>query len=259
MKHYNVEGYVRHKLDLEDVIHRNEKGIYYDEEGNVDYTQMKKDTIIIMWMPLVEHLARKFATSQQASGVMTIRDLISCGYLGLCKAVKKLDRQMLSESEDTEKTIKSFFAKRIRGAIRREIDKNRGDMRIPEHKYNEIRKNFGKDKKAVAMFFNSVFLSIDVPGENDMIYDIPDESEPYNQELLNMYLMSLLQQHLNDKEYQVLRLSYGLDCDKHSATEIANKIGIEGSSSYVRVSQLKKQAVDKLIENVDHSQVLDYL
>ena len=57
----------------------------------------------------------------------------------------------------------------------------------------------------------------------------------------------------------MLRLSYGLDCDKHSATEIADKIGIEGSSSYVRVSQLKKQAVDKLIENVDHSQVLDYL
>jgi len=92
-----------------------------------------------------------------------------------------------------------------------------------------------------------------------MIYDIPDESEPYNQDLLNMYLMSLLKSHLNDKEYEVLRLSYGLNCDKHSATEIAGKIGIEGSSSYVRVSQLKKQAVDKLIANVDHSQVLDYL
>ena len=54
-------------------------------------------------------------------------------------------------------------------------------------------------------------------------------------------------------------MSYGLDCEKHSADEIARKIGIEGSSSYVRVSQLKKQAVDKLIENVDHSQMLDYL
>ena len=77
--------------------------------------------------------------------------------------------------------------------------------------------------------------------------------------LLNLYLTSLLKQHLTDKEFEVLRLSYGLDCEKHSATEIANKIGIEGNSSYVRVSQLKKQAVDKLIENVDHSQVLDYL
>jgi hypothetical protein len=34
---------------------------------------------------------------------------------------------------------------------------------------------------------------------------------------------------------------------------------MQGSSSYVRVSQLKKQAVQKLIDNVDHSQVLDYL
>jgi RNA polymerase sigma factor (sigma-70 family) len=259
MKYYNVENYVRYKLDLEKELARIENDIVIDEHGSIDYANIDDNTIIKMWMPLCEALARKFATSQQASGVMDITDLISCGHLGLCKAVAKLDRQMLAESEDVEKTIKSFLSKRIRGAIRREIDKNRGDMRIPEHKYNEIRKNFGKDKKAVAMFFNSVFLSIDVPGENDMIYDIPDEQEPYNQELLNMYLISLLQQHLTDKEYQVLRLSYGLDCDKHSATEIAEKIGIEGSSSYVRVSQLKKQAVDKLIENVDHSQVLDYL
>jgi len=262
MKYYNVENYVRYKHDLEDTIRRMKRDgeiVYSDTEGTVDYTQMFDSSIIKMWMPLCESLARKFATSQQASGVMDITDLISCGHLGLCKAVAKLDRQMLADSEDPEKTIKSFLSKRIRGAIRRQIDINRGDMRIPEHKYNEIRKNFGKDKKAVAMFFNSVFLSIDAPTDDNMVYDIPDESEPYNQELLNMYLMSLLQQHLNDKEYQVLRLSYGLDCDKHSATEIAEKIGIEGSSSYVRVSQLKKQAVDKLIENVDHSQVLDYL
>ena len=262
MKYYNVENYVRYKLDLEQTLKNMERDgeiVYSDSVGTVDYTQMANSSIIKMWMPLCEALARKFATSQQASGVMDITDLISCGHLGLCKAVAKLDRQMLADSEDPEKTIKSFLSKRIRGAIRRQIDINRGDMRIPEHKYNEIRKNFGKDKKAVAMFFNSVFLSIDAPSDNDMIYDIPDESEPYNQELLNMYLMSLLQQHLTDKEYQVLRLSYGLDCDKHSATEIAEKIGIEGSSSYVRVSQLKKQAVDKLIENVDHSQVLDYL
>jgi DNA-directed RNA polymerase specialized sigma subunit len=92
-----------------------------------------------------------------------------------------------------------------------------------------------------------------------MLYQIPEESEPYTTDLLNIYLISLLKQHLTEKEYQVLRLSYGLDCEKHSASEIAKKLDINGSSSYVRVSQLKKQAVDKLIENVDHSQVLDYL
>ena len=40
---------------------------------------------------------------------------------------------------------------------------------------------------------------------------------------------------------------------------LAKELNIVGASDYVRVSELKKQAVDKLIENVDHSQVLDYL
>ena len=61
------------------------------------------------------------------------------------------------------------------------------------------------------------------------------------------------------REVDVLRLSYVLDCDKHSSKQIAEHLDIEGTGAYVRVSQLKKQAVDKLIENVDHSQVLDYL
>ena len=37
------------------------------------------------------------------------------------------------------------------------------------------------------------------------------------------------------------------------------KLDINGTSSYVRVSELKRQAVEKLIDNVDHSQVLDFL
>ena len=53
--------------------------------------------------------------------------------------------------------------------------------------------------------------------------------------------------------------SYGLDCDKHSAKEISEELKIVGLSAYVRVSELKKQAVQKLIDNVDHSQVIDYL
>ena len=60
-------------------------------------------------------------------------------------------------------------------------------------------------------------------------------------------------------EYEALRLSYGLDCDKHSAKEIANELKLDGIGNYVRVSELKRQAVQTLINNVDHSQVLDYL
>ena len=111
------------------------------------------------------------------------------------------------------------------------------------------------------MFFNSIFLSIDEKPSQDenMVYQIPDKSEPYNMNLLNMYLKGLMKKYLDNKEYEVLRMSYGLDCDKMQAKEIAQELNIQGSSAYVRISQLKKQAVKKLIDNVDHSQVLDYL
>ena len=252
MKHYNIQNYVRYKNDLESTLKRIK---------NKEWHEYTRNELIIKFMPLVENVARKFATSQQASGVMAITDMIQEGGLNLIKAVDRIDWETIEASEDKEKTLKSFFSKRIKGGIRREVDKNRGQMRLPEHITNSIRKNFGKDKKAVAMFFNSIFLSIDagVREDDDMFLQIEDKSEPYNQVFLNMYLTSLLKQHLTDKEFNVLRLSYGLDCDKHSAKQIAQYLNIEGSGAYVRVSQLKKQAVDKLIENVDHSQVLDYL
>jgi len=252
MKHYNIQNYIRYKNDLEQTLKRLETKDWHD---------YSRDELIVVFMPLVENVARKFATSQQASGVMAITDMIQEGCLNLIRAVDRIDWNTIEASEDKEKTLKSFFSKRIKGGIRREIDKNRGQMRLPEHVTNNIRKNFGKDKKAVAMFFNSIFLSIDAGTreDDDLFLQIEDKSEPYNQEFLNMYLTSLLKQHLTDKEYHVLRLSYGLDCDKHSAKQIAQQLNIEGSGAYVRVSQLKKQAVDKLIENVDHSQVFDIL
>jgi RNA polymerase sigma factor (sigma-70 family) len=252
MKSYNIQNYIRYKQDLEKATKRLEKKEYHE------YT---RDELITLFMPLVENIARKFATSQQASGVMSIMDILQEGNLNLTKAVDRIEWETIEKSDDKEKTMKSFLSKRIKGGIRRAIDINRGQMRLPEHVTNSIRKNFGKDKKMVAMFFNSIFLSIDAGprDEDDILYQIEDKSEPYNQQFLNMYLMSLLKQHLDIREYDVLRLSYGLDCDKHSAKQIAEKLKIEGSGAYVRVSQLKKQAVNKLIENVDHSQVLDYL
>ena len=252
MKKYHVPNYIRYKEDLKASM-PDDKPLYSD------YT---RNELIVKFMPLVENLARKFSTTQQASGVMSILDLLQEGSAGLTKAVDRLDWKVLNESEDIEKTLKSFFSKRIKGAMRRRIDMARGDIRIPEHKLTEIRKN-PKDKAMVAMFFNSIFLSIDaqVLNEDDenMMHQVEDKSEPYNIQLINVYLKGLMQKHLQGNEYEVLRLSYGLDCDKHSAKEIASILNIEGVSSYVRISELKKQAVQKLIDNVDHSQVLDIL
>ena len=253
MKKYNVQNYIRYKNDLEVTLKLIPKKEFHE------YTRTELTTV---FLPLVENIARKFSTTQQASGVMTINDLIQEGAIGLQASVDRIEWQTIHDSDDKEKTLKSFFAKRIRGAIRRAIDINRGDMRIPEYKLNDIRKNFGKDRKIVQTFFNQVFMSIDEnfndEGDNPL-FQVPDKSEPYNIALLNAYLLGIMKEHLTDKEYDVLRMSYGLDCDKHPAKDIASKLGIDGVSNYVRVSELKKSAIEELVGNVSPDQVIDYL
>ena len=251
MKKYHIQNYIRWKNDMADALKR---------LPNFPYEELSRDQLATKFLPLVESLARKFSTAQQASGVMSIMDFIQEGNYGLCAAIDRIDWDTILESKDKEKTLKSFLSKRIKGAIRRGIDSNRGSMRIPEHKLNEIRKDFGEDRKAVELFFNSVFTSLDdgTPEQQANAYNIPEVKE-YNKELLAAYIKSLMLQYLNHREFQVLRLSYGLDCDKHSAKQIAEILGIKGTSSYVRISQLKKQAITKLVNNVPHSQVIDYL
>jgi DNA-directed RNA polymerase specialized sigma subunit len=106
MKKYNITNYVRYKEDLKRSMP--EEKLYHE------YT---RDQLIIVFMPLVENIARKFATSQQASGVLTINDLLQDGHVGLILAVDKIDWARLGASEDIEKTIKSFLSKRIKGPL----------------------------------------------------------------------------------------------------------------------------------------------
>ena len=217
MKKYNVQNYIRFKNDL----------LSYEKRPPLKNERTK---LIVAKQKLVENIARKFSTTQQASGVLNILDLLQEGNVGLIQAVDKVDWKRIIDSDDPERSLNSFLSKRIKGAIRRAIDINRGNIRIPEHKLNDIRKNSAKEQAMVQTFFNSVFLSIDSTS--------PDT---------------------NMKEYDVLRMSYGLDCDKMSAKQIAGKLQIEGTASYVRISQIKRDAINKLIETVDPAQVADLL
>jgi len=82
MKHYNIQNYIRYKNDLEATLKR---------IPNREFHEYTRNELVITFLPLVENLARKFATSQQASGVMSITDLIQEGSISLIKAVDRID------------------------------------------------------------------------------------------------------------------------------------------------------------------------
>ena len=73
MKYYNIKNYIRYKEDLEDSLKR----IKLKEH----FSLYDRDQLVTLFLPLVENIARRFATSQQASGVMDITDLIQEGSL----------------------------------------------------------------------------------------------------------------------------------------------------------------------------------
>lgn len=250
MKYFSFSNFRKYRDDLASNLP--------EEKGWNEYT---RDELIVKFMPLVEHIAKSFPTTETSSGVMNLEDLIQEGAIGLIKAVDRLDVEFAESKDRPETSIKSFFSKRIKGAIRRGVDSNRAGMRIPEYKISEIRKSNGEDRELVKIFFTSVFKSID-DHENDQdnrYYNIPDRNTEYNVEMLNSVILSLMKSVLDKDEYDVVRMSYGLDCDKTPARKIAKKLNITGSSCHVRVSYIKKKAISKLIEQVDISQVSPFM
>ena len=65
MKRYNVQNFVRFKNDVEDSLILASKGKYSE-----------RDTVIIENLDTVWSVAFSFSTSDQASGVLSINDLI---------------------------------------------------------------------------------------------------------------------------------------------------------------------------------------
>ena len=63
MKKYNVQNYVRYKKEVEKKCKQLE---------NKDWSECDRSELIVKFLPLVENLARKFSTSQQASGCMDL-------------------------------------------------------------------------------------------------------------------------------------------------------------------------------------------
>jgi DNA-directed RNA polymerase specialized sigma subunit len=259
MKNYNLQNYKRHQEDIVSAT---------KTVRPLVNTELSKKELVVKYMPLVEKIAKSFSTSDIASGVLSINDLMQCGYIGLVQQIEKLDKDILATSDHPEKTLKSFLTKRIKGTIRRHININRGDMKIPEWKLNELRKLDLDNEDGttafdprVALFFSQVFQSTDVfqakDGKGFNPFDKPDTSKPYNIDLLNVYLLGIMKEHLNSTQYDVLRLSYGLDTQKMSAIDIAAFLEMGMSTAQVRISQIKRDAIHVLANNVSPEQIFE--
>ncbi len=165
---------------------------------------------------LVAHIAKKYEDPLDAQ-----EDLISIGTIGLIKAVD-------TYSKEKQVRLATYAARCIENEIL---------MTLRSHKrYSKdvsLSDTIGVDKDGTEMTLLDVY-----PAEQE---DIPDEIEKNTQLLkLSKYLKVL-----TPREYEILRLRYGLEnVEELTQREISKKYKI--SRSYV--SRIEKRALTKLLQ-----------
>jgi RNA polymerase sigma factor (sigma-70 family) len=222
-----------------------------------------REQIIIENMYLVEEVTRRFSTEAKYIGILNLEDLLQEGHNGLIQAVDKIDWAIVDASTEPDKTLNSFLSKRIKGTIRRAINNSRTNMRVPESEMNRLKKKSKEtndDEELINQFLKAIFLQLDNENEYGESYinnivDPDTVSEPVNNEELNKMIFK----HLNEKEQVVIKRSYGIMIDKMKAKEIALEIGLKGENSQVRISEIKRDAIRKLYNNLDKNNFIKFL
>ena len=193
MKWYSHETYKAHQTAIK---HYNRGiGVYYS------------------W---VIKIANQFNREYASIGVLDINDLISAGNFGLIQVWHKIDWDRITESPNPEAELWSYLKKRIKWAIRREIDSHGAFIKIPRREIEDARKNMYATDKALVDIFPQFF--------GETFPDYVEDFEPWDNIRLGELMDDLLLTYIKDyKHIQILRFAYGLDTEKLSIKEIANK------------------------------------
>lgn len=173
-----------------------------------------KDTLIEHNLRLVAHIVKKYTASGEAD------DLISAGSIGLIKAIN-------TYSKDKNTQLSTYAARCIENEILMLLRANK--------KHNQtlsINESLGNDKDG-----NEILLGDIIPNNED------DAIEDVEKSIINKELYKLLKECLNEREYQIISMRYGLNGDKPlTQREIASKLKI--SRSYI--SRLETKAINEL-------------
>lgn len=173
-----------------------------------------KNTLIEHNLRLVAHIVKKYSGSGEAE------DLISAGSIGLIKAINTY-----SSSKNTQ--LSTYSARCIENEILMLLRANK--------KHNQtlsINESLGNDKDG-----NEILLGDIIPNtEDDAIAEVESA-------IINKELYKILKESLNEREYKIICLRYGLNGDKPlTQREIASKLKI--SRSYI--SRLETKALNEL-------------
>ena len=210
-------GFVSNTTGFEKPL-TSEQEIYYLERYK-KYNDLKAREILISHnLRLVAHIVKKYNMCGEAD------DLISVGSIGLIKAIESY--------EDGKGSQLSTYASRC---IENEILML---LRVTKkHKFVlSLQDSLGQDKDG-----NEVELRDIIAESDDSIMDKVENN------ILNEKLVDLIKEILSPREYEIIKLRYGLEGNIiYTQREVAKKLGI--SRSYI--SRLETKSFETIKEEV---------
>lgn len=220
----------------------------------------------------VVSLARRYATSD------TILDFINEGNFGLIQAIEKFDykknvkfssfmiwwiRKYMSDYAIQSNAIikQSNFMKTTRAtnAIKRkfyvENERNPTNQEIQEILYEDFNIKISDYKDLIEIEYSSIDSPNKITSDFEEYQDMSDFNnvtssfnlyeKTIEENEIKEYIKYIFKSCLNEKEKQVVKLTYGIECDReYTATEISRIMNL----TLERVRQIKSKSLQKMIE-----------
>ena len=177
-----------------------------------------KDILIKHNLRLVAHIVKKYNGAGEAD------DLISCGTIGLIKAINSFKIEKGTR-------ISTYAARCIENEILMYLRVTKKHQQV--YSLNET---LGSDKDG-----NDIILSDVIPDDGENLTDLVEH------QLLMKKMIKKIKEKLSDREYKIIELRYGIENQiALPQREVAKKLGI--SRSYI--SRIEKHAIDIIKELV---------
>lgn len=215
-------SYVSEKSSFPQPLSKEKEKEYIQK--SLDGDKEAKEILVKHNLRLVAHIAKKYSNYGDND------ELISIGSIGLIKAID-------SFRPDKSTTLATYASRCIENEIlmtMRTSKKHRSNVSLNEP--------IGVDKDG-----NELVIMDMLCDERSLIDDVEND-------MMVEKLLKLTKEVLNEREFEIVRMRYGLGgCPALTQREVAKKFDI--SRSYV--SRIEKKALEKIRQCVDRQDVFD--
>ena len=244
MKWYNKENMQRYKFDVS-----------YPTQSND-----REDELIQHFATWTPKIAITFSREYAAIGTLDLNDLVGIANLHMINAVRNFDWEYeihvtgIKDAWIKVKDIKpeeqaavmwKYVKKSVMLKLRNEITMFKDPMRT--HRVNgDKRSNAPLDNFLTQLFpdyFNEEYHGI-IDTSGDSMWDI---------EQLAVGLEVLMDEILSFKEKDIIKMSFGIDCDKWTIKQIAEHYHM----SEIGIKVSKKKSITKLIDHKENKQIIE--